>query len=101
MYQVAEALIGTIRRKAPQLLQTVAWGHVCFVGRERIASVIPHKTHVNLQLWRGAEFEGFDAQLEGTGKAMRHFKVRTPEEAGSETVRRLIGHAVKLDEAAC
>ena len=44
--------------------------------------------YVNLGFFRGAELN--EPALEGTGKLLRHVKVRSPEQAESQETRRLI-----------
>jgi hypothetical protein len=54
-------------------------------------AIIPHRSHVNLQLADGAELPDPDGRIEGTGKRIRHVKVRSVEDARSDWVRRVIG----------
>jgi len=49
-------------------------------------AIIAHKTWVNLQLADGADLLDPDGVIEGTGKRIRHVKVRSVEAAGSKPV---------------
>ena len=40
-------------------------------------AVIPHSTHVNLQLVDGVDLPNPDGRIEGTGKRARHVKARS------------------------
>ena len=53
-------------------------------------AIIPHKAHVNLQLADGATLPNPDGHIEGTGKRVRHIKVRSVEDARSPCVRAAI-----------
>ena len=53
-------------------------------------AIIPHKAHVNLQLADGADLPNADGRIEGTGKRVRHVKVRSVEDAGAPWVRAAI-----------
>ena len=53
-------------------------------------AIIPHRAHVNLQLADGAELADPDRRIEGTGKRVRHVKVRSVDDARSDWVRRVI-----------
>jgi hypothetical protein len=53
-------------------------------------AIIPHKAHVNLQLADGADLPNPDGRIEGTGKRVRHVKVRSVEDAGAPWVRAAI-----------
>lgn len=54
-----------------------------------------HAAHVNLGLYQGAQLTSPELHLEGTGKALRHVKVRTTEEASSPAIQRLIREAMQ------
>jgi hypothetical protein len=54
------------------------------------AGVAPHNTHVNLQLANGALIEDPAGLLEGTGKRVRHVKLRSVEEVDRPQLRRLL-----------
>ena len=53
-------------------------------------AIIPHKSHVNLQLADGAELPNPDGRIEGTGKRIRHVKVRSIEDAQAPWLRAAI-----------
>ena len=53
-------------------------------------AIIPHKAHVNLQLADGVDLPNPDGRIEGTGKRVRHVKVRSVEDARAPWVRAAI-----------
>jgi hypothetical protein len=53
-------------------------------------ALIPHGRWVNLQLADGADLPNPDGLIEGTGKRVRHVKIRSAEVATSEAVRRIV-----------
>ena len=53
-------------------------------------AIIPHKAHVNLQLADGADLPNPDDRIEGTGKRVRHVKIRSVEDARAPWVRAAI-----------
>jgi len=53
-------------------------------------AIIPHKAHVNLQLADGADLPNPDGRIEGTGKRIRHVKVRSIEDAQAPWLRAAI-----------
>jgi hypothetical protein len=61
---------------------------------EGFCMVVVYPHHVNLGFHRGAEFDDADGVLEGTGKIMRHIKVRTLEDLKKPYLRRFIRAAV-------
>ena len=58
--------------------------------RDLLFALIPHAGWVNLQLADGALLPNPDGLIEGTGKKIRHIKVRSGEQARSTTVRAAI-----------
>jgi hypothetical protein len=58
--------------------------------RDMLFAIIPHTGHVNLQLADGADLPNPGGLIEGTGKRVRHIKVRSVEVAGSPAVRAII-----------
>ena len=57
-------------------------------------AIIPHTAYVNLQLADGATLPNPDGRIEGTGKRVRHIKVRSVEDAGAPWVRAAIAAQV-------
>ena len=58
--------------------------------RDMLFAIIPHAAHVNLQLADGADLPNPDGRIEGTGKRVRHVKVRSVEDAGAPWLRAVI-----------
>ena len=57
-------------------------------------AIIPHTAHVNLQLADGADLPNPDGRIEGTGKRVRHVKVRSVDEAQAPWLRDVIERQV-------
>ncbi len=62
--------------------------------RDGYAYLMPHSRWVNLGFYDGASLDDPAGILEGTGKRLRHVKVRTVEAAGAEALRSLVAEAV-------
>lgn len=58
--------------------------------RDLLFALIPHAGWVNLQLADGALLPNEDGRIEGTGKRIRHIKVRSAEEARSARLREAV-----------
>lgn len=67
--------------------------------RDLLFALIPHAGWVNLQLADGALLPNLDGRIEGTGKKIRHIKVRTGEAAASGAVRGAIRAQLAHHEA--
>jgi hypothetical protein len=60
------------------------------VGDAAFAYVNAFRTHVNVGFFRGAEIADPDHLMEGTGRFMRHVKLRTEDDVDAAALTRLI-----------
>ncbi|MFZ0829969.1 MAG: DUF1801 domain-containing protein [Thermoplasmata archaeon] len=97
MERVAKRVHEMIRREAPALKVEMHWGHPWLVGTDMVCLVGAFSHHVGVEFWRGSTIPDPDHLLEGTGKNLRHVRLRTLEEASSPKLARLIARAVALD----
>lgn len=94
---IAKALARELNLQGSELTQSLAWGFPCWSGHERVFSVIAHSQRCNLQLWSGARLAArFPDMIEGTGKKLRHVKVRHKSEINDQ-LRAIIIAAIELD----
>jgi hypothetical protein len=93
---IEQALRATIRRELPDAVEQVDFGNKLIAfGRSMkmrglLFAIIAHRTHVNLQLADGAVLDDPDGLVEGTGKRIRHVKIRTLADASAPAVVGLI-----------
>jgi hypothetical protein len=89
---IERALRTTIRARFPGAVEQVDFGNKLIAfGRSMkirglLFAIIAHKTHVNLQLADGAVLPDPQGLIEGTGKRIRHVKIRSVEAASSPQV---------------
>jgi hypothetical protein len=94
---VARALRDVIREEFPDVVESVDFGNKLLAFgasmrmRDLMFAVAPHGAHVNLQLADGVDLPDPTGIVEGTGKRIRHVKVRSVEQARSAAVRELVG----------
>ena len=88
----ARALEAIIREELPEVVVQydpgnglLAFGRSMQM-RDLLFALIPHAGWVNLQLADGALLPNPDGLIEGTGKKIRHIKVRSAEAAGDPRV---------------
>jgi hypothetical protein len=85
--ETARAVEAVLREAMPEAVVRFDPGNrLLAVGRDMsmrglLFAVIPHASWVNLQLADGALLPDPDGLVEGTGKRIRHVKVRSPEMA--------------------
>ena len=70
--------------------QTVSWGYPGGKMLSWYAYARAFKAHVNLGFFQGAHLPEPESLLDGTGKSLRHVKLRLPEEALAPTIRDLL-----------
>jgi hypothetical protein len=62
--------------------------------KDGYAYIAPQRGYVNLGFYQGANLPDPAGLLEGTGKSLRHVKIRSLEDAGRPGLRQLIAAAV-------
>jgi hypothetical protein len=92
----ARALEAVIREELPDVVVQydpgnglLAFGRSMRM-RDLLFALIPHGSWVNLQLADGAALANPDGLIEGTGKRIRHVKVRSGEAAASSAIRQAV-----------
>lgn len=93
---IALAVAERLHALAPNLDVKLAWGFPCWVGQERVVSVMAREDRCNLQLWSGARLAHLSSRIEGTGKDLRHVKLRSLSEIDDE-VDAILEAAIALD----
>ena len=93
---IERALRTTIRTAFPDAIEQVDFANKLIAfGRSMkirglLFAIIAHKSHVNLQLADGADLPDPAGLIEGTGKRIRHVKIRSVEAAASPEVGAII-----------
>jgi hypothetical protein len=89
----AHAMLGVLLEELPDAVVRFDRGNgLLAVGtgsgmRDLLFALIPHAGWLNLQLADGADLPNPDGLIEGTGKRIRHVKIRSAEAAVSAAVR--------------
>lgn len=98
---IARRLRETILDVHPQAVEVVRLGDNAAsygVGPKKMSEaycyIMPQKKWVNLGFYHGVDVPDPEQQLEGTGKRLRHVKVRTSAAAGQPSLRTLIASAL-------
>lgn len=95
--ELERAVRATVRAAAPGLRTVVKWSNPWLAGTDLVVVVGGFTRHVGVEFYRGASLPDPTGLLEGTGKNLRHVKVRTLAEARSPALRALVEAAVRLD----
>ena len=97
MRELARQTRALIRDVMPDVVEVV-WLHQGLAGygvgpkkmSEQFCYISIHKSHINLGFYYGSELPDPEGLLEGTGKLLRHSKIRTPEDLARPALRRLL-----------
>ncbi len=95
---LAQASYDWVLDQAPNLGQMTRWGFPSFVGNSTLISVCGQKQHVNIQFYMGSKLADQHKLLEGTGKSMRHVKIRKLSDLDQPGLNELIEAAIAYDE---
>ncbi len=82
---------------APEVEEKVqsGWKVITYSYGKAFCAVAPHKNWVNLQFYAGAELNDRAGLLEGSGKSMRHVKIRSSKDLNNH-LKLLIKESVSL-----
>lgn len=93
---VVDELRRLVRQAAPDASEIVKWNHIVFQQGGDVCYLAPARDHVTFGFFRGASLADPEGLLEGTGKWMRHVKVRSPGDLRKREYRALVEQAANL-----
>jgi hypothetical protein len=92
---VIRALRTFVKRRAPQLQESVKWGNGCWVqGKVPIAYLYSAPDYVQFGFFRGSALKDPNRLLNGKGKFVRHIKVRRRADIDERAFDALLRQAV-------
>lgn len=84
----------------PEADERLKWSHPWYELHGSFCYIMGYNDHVNLGFPRGAELIDRFKVLEGTGKGMRHVKIRSSEDLEDPVIAELVRAAVELNGSA-
>ncbi len=88
-----------VRKIAPNLAEQMKYGMPSYTKENHtVVYIMPAADHVNLGFYDGVDLDDPKKLLEGTGKRLKHVKVRRMHEARSPALRALVQEAVRVRE---
>lgn len=98
---IAKALRRLVLEVDPEAVEVVRLGDQAAtygVGPKKMsegyAYIAPQKNWINLGFYKGADLPDPSGLMEGTGKKLRHVKIRSLDDVHQEGIRELVGHAL-------
>lgn len=81
----------------PKIVEEFKWGRPCYSGANGLVCYL-HKTkdHATLGFYHAAGLKDPKKLLEGTGKDMRHIKIRSRDDIDEPAMKSLIKQAIAI-----
>jgi hypothetical protein len=93
--KIAEKFRSIVKETLPDAVETVKWGNIMYVyNGQNLSWFLFYKDHADFGFFKGAQLKS--KFLEGTGKGLRHIKVRSLEGIDEAEFSRLLKDASKL-----
>ena len=88
--ETAQVMHRAILAAAPHLRPEVKWGNLCFMNEtDNLMAIVLYRLNAHLQIFNGNMLVADFPELEGSGKGMRHIKVRYGHAVDEQLVREL------------
>ena len=101
LQDIARSLRAIVASACPRAGEVIKWGIPVYEldgDKSRgVCAIYAAKKHVNLQFYKGAHLDDPEGLLEGTGKDLRHVKVRGPKDIKKGAFTKLLKQAAKLE----
>ena len=95
---VAEAIRKLVLEADPDLSEAIKWGNPTYEKQGRVCYLAATKGYVSLGFFNGASLTDPRRRIEGTGKKMRHIKVRAMSDIDQQQFAAWIREAVALNQ---
>ena len=96
--EIAHALRRIISEACPEITEAIKWGNPVYEYKGRVCYLAATKAYVSLGFFNGASLRDLEGRMEGTGKKMRHVKVRSAEDIQAESLASWLQEAVELNQ---
>lgn len=94
LHALRKSVRGISRQSIPE---DIKWNALCFFKGDRaFVGLMPYKNYISVIFDRGAELADEPGILEGSGKLMRHIKIRKLEEIKQKKVVQYISNSYSL-----
>jgi hypothetical protein len=99
LIEQTRAVITTVMPQATEQVH-MGWGVINYLAGSKVSDMVvaiaPHWTYINIQFADGVDLPDPAHKLEGTGKRMRHVKIRDTEDLADPDVRHLLQEAARF-----
>lgn len=93
--EIVEKLRSITKIAFTDVVETIKWGNITYIlGKNNLSWILIYSDHVDYGFFRGAELSS--PSLEGTGKGLRHIRIKDNMDVDEKEVSRLLNEAAKL-----
>ena len=96
--EIVKALRSIILSVDPNLNESLKWKQPVYSKKGDICYIFPTGGHANLGFYRALELKDPKKLLEGTGKNMRHIKIKSMKDIDKEYFWELVSDAISKDK---
>ncbi|WP_100012322.1 DUF1801 domain-containing protein [Lentibacillus sediminis] len=96
--QLMNRLRKILLESSETITEEIKWNMPCYLENGNVCYLQPAKAHVNLGFYHGASLQDPDSLLQGTGKTMRHIRIKNPKDIQPEKFTALIQEAIRLNQ---
>lgn len=94
---IVRSLRTLILETGPDLEEKVKWRNPTYTRKGNVAWLILYQDHVDLGFFKGTSMKDPKKLLEGSGKGLRHVKIREKADIKPADFKALIQEAIALD----
>ena len=98
--QICNALRHIILSAEPDLRESIKWGNPVYERTGKVFYLSATDSYATLGFFNGASLTDPNGRIEGTGKKMRHVKVKAMEDIDFQQLDSWVREAVALDDVA-
>ena len=93
--ETVEKLRSLTKAALPNVVETIKWGNITYLlGENNLSWILIYGDHVDYGFFRGAELNS--QSLEGTGKGLRHIRIKDDKSLDEKEILRLLKEAAQL-----
>jgi hypothetical protein len=98
--ELVQALRELVKQSVPELVEEPkrGWGNISYKKKSLVCAITPEKGYATLYFYKGTRLTDPDGLLEGSGKALRHIKIRKLDDIKVEQIAAWLHEAVRIDE---
>jgi len=96
--ELLKALRALIHSSVPKATEQYKWSRPVYTTTKDFCYLVSNKKHVNLGFMNFDKISDSEGLLEGTGKNMRHVKIKSIKDIKNAVLKKMIKEAQQIEE---